>query len=132
MQNLQKMLLYTSDGQVGKKSTRDPMFVIGQSQGIRDNEDVEAFSTQRLLKSEGMYNFEIRRQRAMEVGGLDSYEIDADAIDTRTQEPVSLYQLIIFSDRDRTYFIAQGIVHRELASQYGPVFESAAQSFRLK
>lgn len=129
---LQKMLLYTSDGQLNKKTTRDPMFCIGQSAGVRDNEDVKKFSTQRLGRTDGFYNFEIRRERLLKVNGLESYEIDADAIDMRTQEPVSLYQLLIFNDADPTYFIAQGIVHRELASQYGPIFESSAQSFRLR
>ncbi len=126
------MLMYTSDGLIEHKSSRDPLFIVGESVGTLSVSNLTTLARERLLQTTGHFDFEIKRERSITIDGLQAYEIDANAVDNRQSDPVAIYQVIIAPHRSNTYFIAQGIVHREAASQYIPAFETAINSFKLR
>jgi hypothetical protein len=122
------MLTLTESGTMGSPGSSEAIYLVGHSIGHGDVGDLRNFSEVRarqttLTKSVG--NF---RGRTVQVDGLDAYELEADAIDTRSGAPMRLYQVIVPDDTG--YFIAQGLTGVDRAADLLPEFREVTAGFR--
>jgi hypothetical protein len=106
------------------------MFVVGPSLSELEVGDHAAFSRARLEKTADVADIKIEKEQALRIGGLPAWEIVATAVEAGSRQPVYVYQVIAFAER--TYYIMQGQVSRQLHANYAPAFWATARSFRLK
>jgi hypothetical protein len=122
------MLTFTESGTMGSPGSTEALYLVGHSIGQGHFGDLRSFSESRakqttLTKAVG--NF---AGRMVQVDGLDAYELEADAIDARTEAPMRLYQVII---PDKTgYFIIQGLSRADRAGELVPEFKAITAGFR--
>ena len=127
---IQNSLLYTKDGIIPAADPNDPILVVSQAISTVVVIDPKAYSQKRLALTPQAKNIEIVSIDPVTVGGLQGYEIVANAIDASTTKPILLYQVMLFEDR--TYYIIQGLVDSNAKSKYLPEFKKIATSFRKK
>ena len=122
------MLTFTESGTMGSPGSTEALYLVGHSIGQGDLRDLQAFSETRARQTTlttGVGNF---AGRVVQVDGLDAYELEADALDSRSGLPLRLYQVII---PDGTgYFIAQGVSGADRARVMVPEFKAVTASFR--
>lgn len=123
-------LAYTEDGMMPIKSATAPMLVACQSIGRAQIGDREQFAKARIAKTALIENISIESSKAIDINGLDAYEIIATANHSETKEPLVIYQVLLF-DR-QTYYIIQGRVGSKLRSQYLDDFQTMAMSFQKR
>jgi hypothetical protein len=122
------LLMFTESGTTGSPGSTEALYLVGHSIGEGRIADVPSFSETRarqtnLIKSVG--NFE---GRVVQVDELDAYELEADALDTRSGVPMRLYQVIIPDDTG--YFIVQGLSRADRAGETFAEFRAITASFR--
>ncbi len=126
---ISNMVLMTKDGNFSPKPNSDPLFIVGSSvsQGmVIDNKEV--FSVKRIKSIGTMTNVEIINTNSIEIDGLKGFEIIANSIHKKSQDPEFVYQVIIFGDTD--YYIMQGIAPRSEKERYVKEFKNIALSFK--
>jgi hypothetical protein len=123
-------LAYTEDGMMPVKSTAAPMLVACQSIGSARVSDREQFAKERLAKTALIEKISIESGKAIDINGIDGYEIIATASDSKTKEPVIVYQVLLFESN--SYYIIQGRVGSKLRSEYLDDFQTMATSFKKK
>jgi hypothetical protein len=64
------------------------------------------------------------------IDGLDGYEIIADAKDTTSDTPITVYQVMLFDNK--SYILIQGIVGTKIRDKYLLEFKAMARSFERK
>jgi hypothetical protein len=127
-ERLSNMLMFTESGTIGSPGSTEAIYLGGHSIGKGKIEDVRAFSEARARQTSlvtGVTNF---IGRALQVGGLDALELEADAVDTRSGQAMRLYQVIIPDDTG--YFILQGLSRADRAAEMFPEFRAITVSFR--
>lgn len=123
------MVMFTESGRPGAPGSTEALFLAGHSIGRGQIGDVKAFSESRAKQTTLLKNITGIAGRPIQISGLDAYELEADAIDTRNGGPMRLYQVI--APDDAGYFILQGISRRERAGDMMPEFRSLVSSFSL-
>jgi len=122
------MLMFTESGTTGTPGSTDALYIAGHSLGEGQIGDVRAFSESRARQTtltKGVTNF---TGRAIQVGGLDAYELEADAADARSGRAMRLYQVVIPDETG--YFILQGLINADRAGEIFPEFKALTASFR--
>ncbi|MBW4622495.1 MAG: DUF1653 domain-containing protein [Cyanosarcina radialis HA8281-LM2] len=123
-------LAYTQDGTMPVKSAAAPMLVACQSIGSARVSDREQFAKERLEKTALIEKISIESGKAIEINGIDGYEIIATASDSETKESIIVYQVLLFEPN--SYYIIQGRVGSKLRSEYLDDFQIMAMSFKKK
>ena len=123
------MLMFTESGRPGTPGSTEALFLAGHSIGRGQIGDVKAFAESRAKQTALIKNMTGVTGRQIQIGGLDAYEIEADATDSRNDAPMRFYQVIALDDSG--YFILQGVTRRERASAIMPEFRSLTSSFSL-
>jgi hypothetical protein len=124
------MLMFTESGKPGTPGSTEAMFLAGHSIGSGRIGDVKAFAETRAKQTALIRNLTGVMGRQIQIGGLDAYEIEADATDARNDVPMRLYQVIALDDSG--YFILQGLTRRDRAQAMMPEFRSLTSSFALQ
>jgi hypothetical protein len=122
------MLMFTESGTTGTPGSTDALYIAGHSLGEGQIGDVRAFSESRARQTtltKGVTNF---TGRVIQVGGLDAYELEADAADARSGRAMRLYQVVIPDETG--YFILQGLINADRAGEIFPEFKALTASFR--
>lgn len=127
--DLGKMRMFTKDDVVPIESPEDPMFIVGPSLSRILIEDKSQFAHQRLMETAFAKVSALTSNRAISIGGLDGYEIVAEAQDTDSNTPLVVYQVILFEE-EGSYILMQGLVGEKLRGEYLPEFKAMARSFR--
>lgn len=122
-----KMLMYTKDGTIPSKSPTDPLFVVARSFSQVDIGDKKEFATQRLSGTTSIKIDSVTTTDPISIDGLDGYEIVADAKDTDSGTPMTVYQVMLFDNK--SYILIQGIVGTKIRDEYLPDFKAMARSF---
>jgi hypothetical protein len=122
------MLVLTEGGRQGTLGPGEPVYVIGSSLGAGGIGDLKVFSEARARKTEQITDLANVTGREITIGGLEAWEILADAKDLKSGAPVRLYQVI--APDGGGYFIAQGIVGADRAVEMLPEFRRVTESFR--
>jgi|GEM_PF-5991690 len=107
-----------------------PVLIVGQSYSTTVINDLVAFGQERILKHPSTQNVEIEHTAHQQIDGLQAFEITAKAIDTTTQTPLAIWQLIL-ADTD-TYYIAVGMTAYTNKEQDFYDFKEIAESFKRK
>lgn len=127
---IQNALLYTKDGVVPATNPNDPILVVSQAISTVVVIDPREYSQKRLALTQQATNIEIVSTEPITIGGLQGYEIVANAVDASTNKPILVYQVMLFEGQ--TYYIIQGLVDSNAKSKYLPKFKEIAASFRKK
>jgi hypothetical protein len=127
---IQNSLLYTKDGVVPATNLNDPILVVSQAISTVVVIDPKDYSQKRLAVTQQAKNIEIVSTEPVTIGGLQGYEIVANAVDAATNQPIVVYQVMLFEGQ--TYYIIQGLIGSDAKSKYLPEFKKIATSFRKK
>jgi hypothetical protein len=122
------MLMFTESGSIGVPGSTEALYIAGHSLGQGQLGDVRRFSESRARQTTlitGVTNF---AGRAIQVGGLDAYELEADAADAGSGRAMRLYQVVIPDETG--YFILQGLIRADRAGEIVPEFKALTASFR--
>ena len=126
---LNQTLLYTSDGELPKKSPSDPIFIVGPSLGSGAVTDRREFAEGRLRETVGQKIQAVESTEEVVVGGLDGVEILATSEAADSGTPMIVYELMLFDEQG--YYLIQGLVGSDHRDEYLPEFERIARSFRF-
>ncbi len=124
------MLLLTKDGVIPGKPTNDPMLIVGSAISDVAIGDLKQFAAARLQQINQITGTTIKQQTTVTIGGLVGSEIIAEAEWQNPQEPVTVFQIILPSEK--SYFMLQGFAPRAEQQKYLMIFRSIAQSFQKK
>lgn len=123
-------LAFTKDGKLPVVSPEDPMLIVAQSLGKAVIDDRENFAERRLKGTALTKGLKIASTQPIKIGDLEGYESLAEAKESKSDTPLTIYQVILF-EKD-SYFLIQGLVGTELHEEYLPEFKSLARSFRKR
>jgi hypothetical protein len=127
-QRLSNMLMLTESGTTGSPGSTEALYIAGHSLGQAQIADVQNFAESRAKQTALTTNVTNFAGRALQVAGLDAYELEADATDARSGRAVRLYQVIIPDETG--YFILQGLSRTDRAAEIFPEFRTVTASFR--
>ncbi len=122
-----KALMYTKDGSIPAKSPEDPLFIVARSFSEVEIGDKKEFSTRRISQQNSIKVNSVISTDRIVIDGLDGYEIIAEAKDTASDTPITIYQTMLFDKK--SYILIQGIVGTNILDQYLPEFKAMARSF---
>jgi hypothetical protein len=128
-QRMSNMIMLTESGTIGSPDSMDSLYLAGHSIGQGRIADVRRFSERRAAQTTLAKAVDNFAGRGILVGGLDAYELEADATDARTGAPLRLYQVIVPDDTG--YYILQGLSRSERAGELLGEYRSVTASFRL-
>jgi hypothetical protein len=121
-------LMFTESGTTGSPGSTEALYIAGSSLGQVRIGQIRNFAESRARQTTlttGVTNF---TGRAVQVAGLDAYELEADASEVRSGKAMRLYQVIIPDETG--YVILQGLVRADRASEIVPEFKTLTASFR--
>jgi hypothetical protein len=122
------MLMFTESGTTGSPGSTEALYIGGHSIGQGQITDARTFAETRAKQTDRLTGVKGFTSGPIRIDGADGYELEADAIDSRSGRPMRLYQVII---PDQTgYFILQGISRPDRASEIVPEFKRLTASFR--
>ncbi|HWM93924.1 MAG TPA: hypothetical protein VN493_24415 [Thermoanaerobaculia bacterium] len=121
------MLLLSESGRMGPLPSAEPFYIVGPSVGEVRIADLKVFSETRARQTE-YKDIQNISGRAVTVGGLEAYELVADAKDTKDGTALRFYQVIV-PEGDR-YYIVQAMVGAERAAELLPEFRKVTDSLR--
>lgn len=124
------MLLLNGSGTMSRAAVGDPFYLVGMSVSSVAVGDLQCFSEQRARQSVEMSNLRGLSGRRVQVDGLDGYELVGDASDLRSGLPLKFYQVI--APDGAGYFVFQGLVGSDAASEYLTEFRRLPESFRRR
>jgi hypothetical protein len=124
------MLLYTQSGSIPKKSIDDPLFIVGQSVSKIETDDIESFAKSHILQTDSVTGVEIELSNKMSIDNLNGYEIVAKAKDSKSGEPMFIYQTMLFDAQG--YYLMLGMVSDRQRQAYLTVFREMAGTFKRK
>jgi hypothetical protein len=130
-ESISRVLMYNLDGEIPSKSAKDPLLVVAPSIGdVTTITDRKAFAERQLRATAHTKDLEIRDTKKIEIDELESYESHGTAKDTKSGEPLQVYQVILF-DKD-LYIRVIGLVGTDKAKEFVPEFKSMALSIKRK
>src|SRR5580765_3210656 len=123
------MLMFTESGTTGSPGSTEALYIAGHSIGQGQITDARTFAETRAKQTDRLTGVKGFTGSPIRIDGANGYELEADAIDSRSGRPMRLYQVII---PDQTgYFILQGISRADRASEIVPEFRKLTASFRI-
>jgi hypothetical protein len=122
------MLMFTESGTTGSLGSTESLYIAGHSIGEGQIGDARAFAESRAKQTNLLTGMTAFTGRAVRIDGADAYELEADAVDSRSRLPMRLYQVIIPDETG--YFILQGISRADRAAEIVPEFRKLTATFR--
>jgi hypothetical protein len=122
------MLMFTKDGIFPSKDVNDPLFIIGQSISKTAIPDNEEYAKARVLQISQVKDIKIEQSDKITVDNLNGYEIVANGKDTKSGQPMLIYQVILFEEQN--YFLVQGLAGNENRQANLEVFKQMARTFK--
>ena len=124
------MCLLTRDGKAPRPSSDDTFLMIGTARPKTPLKGRRKFAEQRLMSTGSTINVSIVEGRDVRIDGIDGFEFVADAIDTDINQPVVIYQVVLF-DKER-YYLMQGFGRPAERKECLEAFRGVAGTFRRK
>jgi len=121
-------LMFTESGTTGSPGSTEALYIAGHSIGQGRITDARTFAESRAKQTDRLTGVTGFTSRPISIDGAAAYELEADAIDSRSGRPMRLYQVIIPDETG--YFILQGISRADRASEIVPEFRRLTASFR--
>ncbi|NJM74606.1 MAG: hypothetical protein HC852_01185 [Acaryochloridaceae cyanobacterium RU_4_10] len=123
-------VILTKNGAKSPIPPSDPLLVLGSAYSQVQIEDLGKFSRTRLKQTPEVKDLVEISGQPTPIAGQKAFELVARGYDLRTNKPLTVYQVIIATDK--TYYIVQGMVPNTSAQDYLPIFRSVAKSVVLK
>jgi hypothetical protein len=123
-------VILTKNGAKSPVPPSDPLLVLGSAYSQVQIEDIRKFSRIRLKQTPEVKDLMEASSQPITIAGQKAFELVARGYDLRTNKPLTVYQVIIATDK--TYYILQGMVPSTSAQDYLPIFRSVARSVVLK
>lgn len=128
-QRVSNMVAFTESGTMGSPGSTETLFVAGHSIGQGQIPDMESFSEWRAKQTRLITGLTNVTGQDVTVGGLDAWELGADAKDAKSGRAMRLYQVIVPDETG--YFILQGLASADRAAELLPEFRTLTASFRI-
>jgi hypothetical protein len=122
------MLMLNESGSTTPAAPGAPLYVIGNSVSQTAIDDLPAFARARAANTAQVKDLREIKGIAIKLGGLNAYELIADAADAKSGGPIKFYQVI--APDGENYFIVQGLVAAARAGEYVPEFQRITGSFK--
>lgn len=122
------MLMFTKNGVFPSKDVNDPLFIVGQSISKTAIPDNEEYAKARVLQISQIKDIKIEQSNKITIDNLNGYEIVANGKDTKSGQPMLIYQIMLFEEQN--YFLVQGLVSNENRQSNLEVFKQMARTFK--
>lgn len=126
----QNMIL-SPDGRFPLKDANVPFMILGLS--TSENlvvSDQKAFAEHRVTKTATVKNIIVNQSIPIKIGDLSGYTTTANGEGADAATPLGIYQVILFDTSG--YCVIQGITPSAKKSNYMPIFEKIAKTFKMK
>jgi hypothetical protein len=124
---LSNMVMFTESGTIGSPGSTEALYIAGHSIGRAQITEARAFAESRARETTLLTGMTAFTGRALQVDGADAYELEANAVDSRSGRAMRLYQVVIPDQAG--YFILQGISRADRAGELVPEFRKLTASF---
>lgn len=124
------MFMYTQDGVAEQSDIGAPVFMVAPSMGTVAVEDLRARAEARFHKLGQIQDSEIASSQAKTIAGLHAWEIVGQARDTKSDRPLSIYQVMLV--RGDSYILVVGMVDAKTGPDWLERFRTAASSWKPK
>ncbi|MEM9368618.1 MAG: hypothetical protein AAGD07_21710 [Planctomycetota bacterium] len=121
---------FTRDGRLPAATPQDPVFAITNWSILVSSEERKSFVLQRLKTLEDVIVEEHKEPIAVEIDGMEGWEIHAIGRDKESDTPLAIYQVMLYPN-GVGYVRMVGLVGRDLAADYIPKFKSLARSYEM-
>ena len=128
-ERVQNALLFTRAGIFPATSVDEPIYVVAQSFALSPTLNKKEYALQRVKQISSTSDVEEDAVRDIQVSGLTGIEIVAHGVDSKTKEPVYIYQAILYGKKQ--YVIAQGLVSKKKQSEYEKAFEGMTKKLNI-
>jgi hypothetical protein len=124
--------VYTLDGRLEPDRTGDARsaFMVAPSLDKRPVTEPEKLAVGLLASLPGYKDLKPGKPRPVIVGGLDGFELEAEAVDEDDGKPIRLYQAVLLG-KDGGYFRLIGIATPQDVAKVAAEFPKIAHSFSL-
>jgi len=123
-------LMFTKNGIFPSKDVNDPLFIVAQSISKTAIPDNEEYARARVLQVSQVQDILIEQSTKIAIENLNGYEIVANGKDTKSGQPMLIYQVMLFAERN--YFLMQGLVSNENRQADIATFQEMARTFKRK
>lgn len=123
-------LVFTKGGIFPSRAIDDPIFVLGQSIGKIEANDLEQFAISRISQTASVSNVVIEQSEKVTVDNLTGHEIVAKGKDIESGQAMVIYQMILFEDQ--RYYLMQGLISGAQRENYLTAFKEMARLFKRK
>lgn len=127
---ISNMLVFTKNGIFPTTDVRDPLFIVGRSISKTAIPDNEEYARTRVLQISQAKDIRIEQLNKINIGNLNGYEIVANGKDAKSSQPMLIYQVMLFEERD--YFLMQGLVGNENRQASIAIFKDMAKTFKSR
>ncbi|MBK9143110.1 MAG: hypothetical protein IPM23_11475 [Candidatus Melainabacteria bacterium] len=127
---LQNTLVFTEDGKFPATKPEDPIYIVGESFFQPEISGRKEFCVQRLGQTQGVKDASADSVEPVKYAGLDGYVIAARGKDSRTDDKMYVYQVILFGEK--SYFIHVGMVADTQKDKFEPAFKAMSETFALR
>jgi hypothetical protein len=125
---MSNMLALTESGNMSPIGPREGLYIVGSAISDVAIQNLPSHSETRAKQTAELTEIKNFKGHALKVGGLEAYEMLADAKDAKTGTAMLLYQVI--APDEGGYFIIQGLVSADRAAVVLPEFRQVTETFR--
>ncbi|MGD9680323.1 MAG: hypothetical protein AB7W16_03990 [Candidatus Obscuribacterales bacterium] len=127
---LQNTLLFTEGGKFPATKPEEPIYIVGESFFQPQIAGRKEFCLERLGQTQGVKEASADSVEPVKYAGLEGYVIAARGKDSRTDDKMYVYQVILFGEK--SYFIHVGMVADSQKEKFEPAFKAMSESFALR
>ena len=126
----QNSLLFTSKGHFPSKDASDPLYIVAESTGNFLITNKKEYCVNRIKEAESLKDVKETSVNPVKISGLEGYEVIADAVDSKNNQKMFIYQVLLFSDK--SIFLHQGFGAENDREKYVPLFKAMSETFKVK
>jgi hypothetical protein len=124
------LLTYTKDGMMPGKSSMDPIFIAVPSIGKVVVINKLSYAEKLIQQTPYVKKLSVKSTEPIIIADLQGFESIAEAEDTDSGIPLTIYQVILF-DQD-SYIRMIGMTGTKFRTEYLPEFKAMARSLQRK
>lgn len=127
---LQKLIVYNAEGTLPASDPEEPQWTLVPVTTATAVEDLKAFAEQRVAKTAGCVDVQVRSSGEVAIAGLKAWEITASAKSARGDTTRFVHQVVIL--REGGYVVCIGVGATVFEETMLPRLKSSARSFALR
>lgn len=128
--SISRALTYTKDGVIPGKSPMDPIFIAAPSIGKVVVIDKLSYAEKLIQQTPHFKKLSVKSTEPITIDNLQGFESIAEAEDTDSGIPLTVYQVMLFNQD--SYIRMIGITGTKFRNEYLPEFKAMARSLQRK